>query len=162
MLLTYEIVNNCVYIYNHNNRIKVLCQIDNPLYSLDEIAQNYINEQYNQLINYKINEIKSCCDEIITTGFYCNVLDTGNLHYTLDQHKQDEMKRLYQNIINGNSAYVLWRDDSKIMCENYTAEQFLNLYKQALIHILTQKIYLDGLEQYINDLAYDENYSAIE
>ena len=72
------------------------------------------------------------------------------------------MKLLYQSIINASAETVLWRDDNRTMREEYTAEQFLDLYKQALTYIISQKIYADGLEQCVKNYADNGNYDGVE
>lgn len=105
----------------------------------------------NMLKAQKQAEIKALCETMITNGFDADVLGRGPLHYSLTQVKQEDLKVLYAQVEAGAQT-VLWHDDSRVMHETYTAEQFLALYQRGMAYIVGCKIRSDGLEQYIIDL----------
>ena len=100
----------------------------------------------------KISQIKNWCKNAIVGGTDADVLGRGMLHYTLTETQQADIKVLMANIQNGAEA-VLWHDDSRVMHEVYTAEQFTALYAVIFSYIIRCKIYSDGLEQLAINLA---------
>lgn len=126
----------------------------------------YENPNYSILIlpeikQRKINEIKSSCENAIIHGTDADVLGRGMLHYSLTQIKQDDIKVLMLNIQNG-AANVLWHDDSRVMHEVYSAEQFSQLYNIIFAYIIRCKITSDGLEQYITDCAENGDIETLQ
>lgn len=113
---------------------------------------SYTDAEIQDILSSKISEIKKSCESAIVSGTNADVLGRGELHYSLTSTKQDDIKVLMSNIQNGATS-VLWHDDSRVMHEVYTAEQFTLLYNIVYTHIITCKITSDGLEQYATDLA---------
>ena len=118
-------------------------------------------ENLPNILSSKILEIKKSCESAIIAGTDADVLGRGLLHYSLTQTKQDDIKVLMSNIINGATS-VLWHDDSRVMHEVYTAEQFTVLYNIVFTYIITCKITSDGLEQYATDLANAKDVDKLE
>lgn len=114
-----------------------------------------------ELVDTKCQEIKKSCESAIISGTDADVLGRGLLHYSLTETKQDDIKVLMQNIQNGAEG-VLWHDDSRVMHEIYTAEQFTALYQILFAYIITCKITSDGLEQYIKDSAENGDIELVE
>ena len=140
--------NGC-YNYKYiDNKIVQYTDEEKRLFDLDDILSS------------KIAEIKKMCESAIVAGVDADVLDRGLLHYSLTQTKQDDIKVLMTNIQNGTTA-VLWHDDSRVMHEIYTADQFTELYNIIFEHIITCKITSDGLEQYATDLAEAEDIDTL-
>lgn len=104
----------------------------------------------------KITQIKAMCAEKITAGFTADVLGRGQLHYSLTQTQQDDLKVLVASI-QASAPAVLWHDSSRVMHEQYTAQQFLQLYQLAMAHVITCKLHSDGLEQLAVNLASEDN-----
>lgn len=118
-------------------------------------------ENLPNILSSKISQIKKSCEKAIISGTDADVLGRGMLHYSLTETKQDDIKVLMQNIQNGVEG-VLWHDDSRVMHEFYTAEQFTALYQLLFAYIITCKITSDGLEQYATDLANAKDIETLE
>ena len=118
-------------------------------------------ENLPNILSTKISQIKKFCESVIISGTDADVLGRGMLHYSLTETKQDDIKVLMQNIQNGAEG-VLWHDDSRVMHEFYTAEQFTALYQILFAYIITCKITSDGLEQYATDLANAKDIETLE
>lgn len=69
----------------------------------------------------------------------------GQLHYTLSEKNQTDMRDLV-NMIAAGTTQVTWRDDSRVTHMVYTAEQFMALYQAATVFILKCRFHSDGLE----------------
>lgn len=100
----------------------------------------------------KIAQIKALCAEKITQGFEADILGRGPLRYTLTQTQQEDLKVLSASVQAGAPA-VLWHDSSRVMHEQYSASQFVQLYQLATAHAITCKLHSDGLEQLAVNLA---------
>ena len=109
----------------------------------------------------KIQHIKQACEKTIVAGTDADVLGRGMLHYSLTETKQDDIKTLALNIQNG-AAGAFWHDDSRLMHEFYTAEQFNQLYQILYAFIITCKITSDGLEQYAADCAANKDIDTLD
>lgn len=118
----------------------------NILTGLTIEQENELSQNLSQKKENKTKEIKNSCEENIVKGFDADVLGRGDLHYSLTLTKQNDLKVLMQNILAGAES-VLWHDDSKVMHEVYTAEQFKALYEIGYSFMIMCKIYSDGLEQ---------------
>lgn len=118
-------------------------------------------ENLPNILSSKISQIKKSCESAIISGTDADVLGRGLLHYSLTETKQDDIKVLMQSIQNGTEG-VLWHDDSRVMHEIYTAEQFTALYQILFAYIITCKITSDGLEQYIKDSAENGDIELVE
>lgn len=114
-----------------------------------------------EIVASKLAEIKKFCEANIIAGTDADVLDRGMLHYSLTETKQDDIKSLALNIQNGAEG-VLWHDDSRVMHEFYTAEQFMQLYKVLYAYIITCKITSDGFEQYAVDCANNNDIDTLK
>lgn len=132
---------------------------DNYIYIDGELVPAPVD--IDKLVSIKCEEIKSSCDTVIASGTDADVLGRGLLHYSLTNTKQDDIKVLMLNVQNGAEG-VLWHDDSRVMHEFYTAEQFTALYQILFTYIITCKITADGLQQYILDLAKEEKIEEIK
>lgn len=112
-----------------------------------------INEPtFDELRLQKQQIIKKWCYNKIIEGISIDlglVDDSGNplgeLHYTLTERQQSDMRDLALMITKG-ATQVTWRDDSRVSHMIYTAEQFMNLYQAATIFILQCRFRSDALE----------------
>lgn len=132
-----------------------------PYYEGARIGGDYNPPLPESLKTDKIQEIKKSCEETIVSGFDADVLGRGKLHYSLTLTKQDDLKVLYQNIQAGAQS-VLWHDDSRVMHEEYTAEQFLTLWNIGYSFMIMCKIYSDGLEQTAENMFDAKDQEGIE
>ena len=113
-----------------------------------------------QLLADKQKEIKAACEATIIAGTDADVLGRGPLHYSLTNTKQDDIKTLALSIQNGAEG-AFWHDDSRVMHEFYTAEQFMQLYQILYAFIITCKITSDGLEQYAIDCVTNNDLDTL-
>lgn len=97
-------------------------------------------------------EIKQSCHNKITEGISIDLGLTdelgnalGELHYTLSEKNQTDMRDLV-NMIAAGTPQVTWRDDSRVTHMVYSAEQFMSLYQAATVFILKCRFHSDGLE----------------
>lgn len=97
-----------------------------------------------------ITLIKQYCMDNIYKGFEDDCKGEM-LHYGLSDVHQRDMENIMLVIDDkeksGDSIY--WRDGSRVMYEEYTAEQFRTLYSHAKIYKTINKLYSDGMEQMI-------------
>ena len=118
-------------------------------------SDEYAALDYDEKYKYKIAQIKKACESVIIAGTDADVLGAGELHYSLTEIKQRDISTLYAAVQAG-AEYVLWHDDSRVMHEKYTAEQFTNLYNILYNFTVSCKIRSDGLEQYVINLYESE------
>ena len=69
------------------------------------------------------------------------------LHYTLSEQHQKDMEAIMAVV--DEKPIIYWRDNSRVMYEEYTQDEFKHLHKSAQIYKTINKIYSDGLEDYI-------------
>ena len=107
----------------------------------------------NNLIKIKQSQIKQSCHDEIVKGISIDLGlndDQGNplgeLHYTLSEKNQTDMRDLASMISQG-ATQVTWRDDSRVSHMVYSAEQFMNLYNAVSQYILKCRFHSDALEE---------------
>lgn len=115
----------------------------------------------------KVEEIKQLCQKNIIDGITIDIgkvgkdgIPMGELHYYLDLKKQDYMKILYEAIKNG-AQEVIWRDESRVSHEVYTAKEFMILFTACTTHILTCQLRSDSLEEYLKTLTDQQEISEL-
>ena len=138
-----------------------LLTIDERLYNLEKAVDNYgisrikVNEAIPTLKrDFIINVIKKLCENIITNGFDYKISENEDKkHYALSSFKQKDLESTYMSILNNPDInYVLWRDESIAIKEEYTKDQFVNLYEFLMTMIQACKVYSDFLEVSLNEL----------
>jgi len=117
------------------------------------------NQDINKLKKRKQTEIKHQCHNKISYAFRFDC-GKGERNYYLSEQKQTDMKDLAALIKCGKNS-VFWRDESRVMLEEYTAEEFMSLYNQGMFFIASCKLRSDGLEEYLNSLDDVEQISTV-
>lgn len=112
-------------------------------------------------------QIKKACHDKIVEGITVNCgltnpdgTNRGELHYTLSEKNQQDMRDLATMIAAGSTA-VTWRDDSRVAHEIYTAEQFMVLYQAGTQYILSCRFKSDALEVMLNMCTTVEEMESI-
>lgn len=164
-----------IIVFNSMTDTKRIELIERKLNEPEPVEEFDINklsrdEQY----EYIIKQIKADCERVILTGFncYCPIkppasVDINNeeemakfkasrklLHYSLSLNKQKDLENTIMHIRRTKESdrdVVFWRDDSRVMLEKYSVEEFIALYNFLTGMITTCKIRSDGLEQYVTD-----------
>lgn len=110
----------------------------------------------------KQSEIKKMCHDVIVSGISIDLglkdaddNPLGELHYTLSEKNQIDMRDLASMITQG-AKQVTWRDDSRVSHMIYTAEQFITLYNAASEYILRCRFHSDGLEELLFSYTDDQ------
>lgn len=110
----------------------------------------------------KQSEIKKMCHDVIVSGISIDLglkdaddNPLGELHYTLSEKNQIDMRDLASMITQGVKQ-VTWRDDSRVSHMIYTAEQFITLYNAASEYILRCRFHSDGLEELLFSYTDDQ------
>lgn len=110
----------------------------------------------------KQSEIKKMCHDVIVAGISIDLglkdaddNPLGELHYTLSEKNQTDMRDLASMITQG-AKQVTWRDDSRVSHMIYTAEQFITLYNAASEYILRCRFHSDGLEELLFSYTDDQ------
>jgi hypothetical protein len=118
----------------------------------NEIISKYLSEKYPNLtpVQLKIQQIKQECAEIIYTGFDSTVKYGELKHYTLKDYEQSNMQALLISII-GGATTVPWRHSELIVCDTFTAQEFQQLYQQAMVFTVNQRYKSDVIELYLTN-----------
>lgn len=116
---------------------------------------------YDKKFELKIKEIKLACKKSIYSGYDVDVPDKGILHYSMTEYRQKDLETNFALVSNGASS-VYFRDDSKIMIEKYTAEQFIAIYNAINIKMKEDKLRSDGLETLVNNMHLkNQNFDSV-
>lgn len=118
--------------------------------------------EFEQLRLQKQSIIKEWCHQKIVNGISIDLGLTGEdgaplgeLHYSLTEQHQSDMRDLASMISNG-ATQVTWRDDSRVSHMVYTSTQFMTLYQAASVHILQCRFRSDGLEELLFTYSSDQ------
>jgi hypothetical protein len=96
----------------------------------------------------KIKEIKLECQNRIHDGFYSNVKYGTMNRYTLKDYEQGNIQALIISIM-GGAITVPWRHNGVVVCDIWTAEEFMQFYQQAMTFTINLRYKSDIIELYI-------------
>lgn len=123
---------------------------------------NNLSIDINNLRKIKQTQIKQTCHNKIVEGISIDLGLTdeednalGELHYTLSEKNQTDMRDLASMIAQG-ATQVTWRDDSRVSHMVYTSEQFMNLYTVSMQYILKCRFQSDALEELLFSYTDDQ------
>lgn len=117
-----------------------------------KVTQFLSNMNYDELLQYKIDKIKTQCKDIIENGFNSDLKYGVSHRYTLKQlTDQTEIKSLAFNIISLGAKQVPWHYDKQILCDIWTSDEFMQFYKLANDFIINKRYKSDALELYITE-----------
>lgn len=95
----------------------LICTIENP--SLDELKKA------------KVNEVSSQCNAEILAGFESEAKNGLN-HYSFEYEDQINMLGMFTAVTIGGQPFIEWKNSSQLICDIWTAEEFLHLYNDGM------------------------------
>jgi uncharacterized protein YkvS len=109
------------------------------------------------LVQNKIAQVKLECQNKIYAGFTSTAKYGTPKHYTLKDYEQSNLQALMLNIMNGATT-VPWRDDSTVICDIWTVDEFRQLYSDGNTFTINQRYKSDVIELYLRQetLSADE------
>lgn len=123
---------------------------DNMLVEPSQMFEDSRKPSIETLKQAKVIEIKQACKSKIEAGFYSPVKYGTPKLYTLKDYEQSNMQALIINI-NGGALTVPWRHSELIICDVFSAENFLTLYQQASVFTVNMRYKSDFIELWISE-----------
>lgn len=119
------------------------------------INENYNEDKIKSLRTKKLTEISNKCTELLKKG-----IDFDGHHYSATLEDQVNVEAL-KNVIQAGAKSVMYHADGEL-CREFTAQEFLSLYKEIFIYKNTQLTYRNILGYYILQLTTEDDINSVE